>query len=298
MTSEQTVTRENDLPVSTEVVVDSHEQERPDIGPSRMARRTLVAAVQIGLLTVVLLAWEFLPKIESLSSRSRLLDPFFISSPSEIASRLAELLWGDASAVGLPRLVWNTVSSSVIGLIAGCAIGMGVGMLLGSVQFLSDVFRPFIVVLNTIPKITLIPIILLLFGPTSTSAILVATMTVFIVTFFNAYTGSKSLPPVLVQNATLLGATSLQIARRVRFRYIVAWTLSVLPLAATYSVISVITAEVLIGMDGVGKLLSTATATADSTLVFSVVVVLAAIGCLIVGLATLVTRRYLHWWAK
>lgn len=260
--------------------------------------RASVRGVQMGLVGLFLCAWEFLPKIDSLSSRTHLLDPFFISSPSMVGERLYNLTFGDKSTTPLLEYAWNTVSAAMLGLIIGMTIGITVGMLLGSVQVLSDIFRPFVIVMNTIPKIAIIPIILLLFGPTFKGTLFTAVMTVFIVTFFNAYAGARSVQPHLTQNARLLGATPAKVMMKVRFPYVVAWTVSILPLAATYAIIMVVTAEILVGVPGLGRLISNATTSADATLTFSLVVILAVIGCTVVGLATLVTRRYLHWWAK
>jgi NitT/TauT family transport system permease protein len=257
-----------------------------------------VLFIQTSIVVAVLAAWEYLPKIHALSSRTHLLDPFFISSPSMVAHRLGELIWGDQSTTPLLSYAWNTISSALLGLVLGMLAGILVGMLLGSVKFLSDIFRPFIIFLNTIPKVAIIPIILLLCGPTFKGTLLTAVMTVFIVTFFNAYAGAQSVQPHLIQNATLLGAKRHHVMFRVRFPYVVAWTVSILPLAATYSIIMVVTAEILIGVPGLGRLISNATTAADATLTFSLVVILALVGSITVGVASLITRRYLHWWAK
>jgi NitT/TauT family transport system permease protein len=269
-------------------------------GKPKSARRYWagVVLIQASIVVAFLAAWEYLPKIEALRSRTHLLDPFFISSPSMVAHRLVELIWGNQSTTPLLSYAWNTTSSALLGLVLGMLLGILVGMLLGSVKLLSDIFRPFIIFLNTIPKVAIIPIILLLCGPTFKGTLLTAVMTVFIVTFFNAYAGAQSVQPHLIQNAMLLGAKRRHVMFRVRFPYVVAWTVSILPLAATYSIIMVVTAEILIGVPGLGRLISNATTAADATLTFSLVVILALVGSITVGIASLISRRYLHWWAK
>jgi NitT/TauT family transport system permease protein len=177
-------------------------------------------------------------------------------------------------------------------------IGAAVGLVLGSVRILADIFRPFVVALNAIPKIALIPIVVLLFGPTFKGTMSTAIMTTFIVTFFNAFAGARSVTPQLVQNATLLGASPVQVMLRIRLPYVIAWTLAVLPLLATFSVIAVVTAELLIGYPGLGRLILEATTTADATLTFSVVLILTIVGVTVVGVAGLISKRVLHWWGK
>jgi NitT/TauT family transport system permease protein len=267
-------------------------------GQRRVARRLWITGIQLGLLLIFLAAWQWLPSIPWLARQSHVFDSFFVSSPTKIAQRLRELFAGQDSVTPIWTYIWNTISASTIGLAIGMSLGAAFGLLLGSSAVLSDIFRPFLVALNAIPRIALIPIVVVLFGPTNLGSITVSVMVTFFVAFFNAYEGARSVAPQLIQNAGLLGAGRAGIMRHVRLPYVVAWTIAALPLAATFSVIAVVTGELLIGAPGLGLLLGNATSTADATLTFSLVIILSVLGLVTVLTADQISRRVLHWWAK
>jgi NitT/TauT family transport system permease protein len=82
----------------------------------------------------------------------------------------------------------------------------------------------------------------------------------------------------------------------VRFRYVLAWSLAALPNAVSFGLVSVVTAEILTGSVGMGRLLLVSVTTLESALTFAVVVILSVLGLFLVGAAEIFERRYLHWW--
>jgi NitT/TauT family transport system permease protein len=260
------------------------------------SRRATVLASQLALILLALAAWQFLPSVQALANHSNLFNRFFISSPSDIASRLRSLFASSGPNSIWPYL-WKTVGASVVGLVIGVVLGVAVGLILGSSSFWSAVLRPFLVAFNAVPRIALIPIVVIVFGTTFRSQVVMSVLIVFFVVFFNAYEGALSPPQARLQNARLLGATPFQLTYRVRLPYVWVWTLAALPVAATFSVITVVTGEILTGYPGLGQLISTAESSADATLTFAVVVVLSVLGLVVVGICELIRRRALHWWA-
>jgi NitT/TauT family transport system permease protein len=69
-----------------------------------------------------------------------------------------------------------------------------------------------------------------------------------------------------------------------------------LPLAVTFSLLTVVTGEVLTGYAGFGRLISLSNLTSDATTTFAVALYLGVIGVLAVAIAQLVRNRVLHWW--
>lgn len=264
----------------------------------RTRRRILVTAIQAILIGGFFLGWEFLPRVEAIRSLSHLLDPFFISSPSRIFHRLADLATGANGSVLLWPYLWPTLGASLVGTVAGMITGAAVGLFLSNSVFWSQVFRPIVVAVNTVPRIALIPILVIVFGITFKTTVAISILVVFFVVFFNAFEGGRSVSPHLLQNASILGATSWHLMRHVRLPYVFAWTLASLPLALTFSLLSVVTGELLTGYKGLGTLLSVATVSAEASLTFAVVGVLSLVGMVVVGLAELGKRRVLHWWTQ
>jgi NitT/TauT family transport system permease protein len=263
---------------------------------TKRSRGTILAA-QVLCATLVLLVWQYLPQVGGLD-RWRLLDPYFISSPSKIYASLGDLLLGRNGVPAVWDYLWSTVQASVIGLVIAMVVGGLVGLLLGSFEFAGSVFRPFVVGLNAVPRVALIPIVVVLFGSGMQSSIVISFMVVVFVALFNAYEGARTVESHVRQNAQLLGASEWEIMWLVRFPYALAWTLSSLPVAVSFAIVSVVTGEILTGVSGMGLLITTATNQANSSMTFAVILVLSVCALLMLWIADEFKRRVLHWWVQ
>ena len=269
--------------------------------PSRLSRikaRSPIWLTQLGLLAGFLLAWQYLPQIPALKAMGHLFDPYFVSSPQRIARELYNLATGNENSPVIWGYVWSTVYASLLGTAIGMVLGAAAGLVLSNFHFLSEVMRPFIIGMNAVPRIALVPIIVIVFGPTATSCVIISVLVVFFVAFFNAYEGGTSVREELVQNARLLGADQWHILKSIRLPFVMAWTLASLPLSVTFAVITVVTAEILTGVPGMGSLLGTAAVTGNAALTFAVVITLAVVGIAITLAADAIRARVLHWWGQ
>ena len=84
--------------------------------------------------------------------------------------------------------------------------GIAVGLILGRSDFLSRVFEPYIVAFNSIPRIALVPLIILMFGLGDISKIVTAWIVVFFVVFFNTFEGTRAVDRDQIAASRLLGA--------------------------------------------------------------------------------------------
>jgi NitT/TauT family transport system permease protein len=255
-------------------------------------------AIQLAIVAGVLLLWEYLPKIDWLSERYKFLDPFFISSPTEVARTLGELATGSNGRPSLWPYARETVSAALLGTAIGTLLGAFCGLVLSHSDRANEVLRPLIVALNAVPRIAIIPIFVILFGPSLTAGVVTAVTVVFFVVFFNAYEGGRSVPPEVIQNAKLLGATHMQVMLRFRWPYALAWTIASLPNAVAFGLLIVVTTEILSGTAGLGRLILDSTTSLQADLTFAVVVVLSIFGIVFVTLTGLLRRRWLHWWTQ
>jgi NitT/TauT family transport system permease protein len=114
--------------------------------------------------------------------------------------------------------------------------------------------------------------------------------------FYNALEGSRNIPSEMIQNASIFGAGRWSIMWRVRFPNAAAWSFASLPNAISFGLIGAITAEVLSGATGVGKLLLTSIDTTNADLTFAVVIYVGVLGVVLVLAATLARNRLLGWW--
>jgi NitT/TauT family transport system permease protein len=253
--------------------------------------------LQVALVACVLLAWEYLPQISWLSSNIRFLDPFFISSPSSIAPALQTLVTGEGAQGGITMwpFLWFTVRGAVLGTVIGLALGAVVGLLFSNSPRLSDVITPFIIFTNTVPRVALIPIFVLVAGPTLDSEVLGVVAVVFFLTFFSAWQGGKTVSNAMIQNAELLGASPVAVMRTIRFPVVLIWTFATIPSALSFGLLMAVTFEVLAGLPGMGNLLQTSMQNVNSAQTFAVIVVLCAVGLIFYIAAQGIRRLLIRW---
>ncbi len=245
-----------------------------------------------------------------------LLDPYFISTPLEIWRRLLRLgcltdrngawLFGQAGGVSacLARSGNNlwiatlvTLKNTFWGFVVGVSTGVFAGLALGRSRFLSEVFEPYITAFNSIPRIALVPIIILMFGLGDLSKIMTAWVIVFFLVFFNTFEGARSVDADHIAAARLLGASQWQVLRTVIVPSTMAWVFASLSPAISFSLIGVIVGEFIGAERGLGKLIVEAEARAEAADMMVAVFVLMVVGVVLSVLIRRVQMYLLRWQA-
>jgi NitT/TauT family transport system permease protein len=254
-----------------------------------------VSAGRLAVLAALLAGWQFLPKIGFLSSRFRFLDPFFISSPSKAIAVIYDFIIGSGGHPMIWPYLWETVRGALEGMIIGSLLGFIFGLLMSSVPRLYDVFGPYIHAVNAIPRIALVPLVIAVAGTGNAAEVLTVVLMVFFIMFFNCLEGGRRVPPAVLDNAKVLGASRLRTMMRIRIRYVSLWAFASVPNAMAFSILGVIFVEILAGTGGVGQLMLVATNNIDTTSNIGLIVFLSVTGVILVRLGELVRRRSLRW---
>jgi NitT/TauT family transport system permease protein len=266
------------------------------VQPVRQMVLTKVHLAQVLLAAALVAAWQYLPDIGFLSSRFKFLDRFFISSPSAVVGRIRDLLVGTDAYQSVAGPLWLTVRDSLIGLAIGIVAGSLLGLVLSASPTGSAIFRPFVVLFSAIPRVALIPVIVIALGPTSRSSIFNAATIVFFVVFFNAFEGGRTVKAELLDNAYLLGASTWVTMLRVRLPYVLAWTIVAFPAATGYGLVGSVVTEILVGIPGMGQQLIISLEAVDATSTFGLAILLAILGVVMTAIATVLRSRLLFWW--
>ncbi|OZI77062.1 ABC transporter permease [Bordetella genomosp. 12] len=257
-----------------------------------VSRRLRITAWQILILALLLGAWEGLTRIPWFVQNT-LFDPFFISQPSRVAVRLWQWLQPGPQSVW-PHL-WLTLQATLVGLAVGVSSGFVVGLALARSRMMADVFNPFIVAFNSMPRIAFVPLITMFFGLGLASKVVTSWFVVFFLVFFNTYKGGRSVERELVDFCRTLGGSPRQILWRVQVPTAAAWTFASLPNAISFALIGVVLAEFVGSTTGMGYLMITALATLNATDMFAAVTLLSIVGIVLVYCVTWLERRLLHW---
>lgn len=269
------------------------------MSPSRHFRdKATVLVIRCALVVLVLGAWQVVTSIPRFGEAVRIFDPFFISSPSRILEKVWDLFTGGNGSPLIWPYIGETLSATLIGTACGVGAGAGLGLLLSSHPLAEKVLRPFLNFANAVPRIAIIPVVIILAGPNSAASAITSFILVVFVVFFNALEGGRTVEREMIQSATLLGASRLGIMWQVRSRYVTAWTFAALPNAVSFGLVGAVTAELFSGAAGIGRLLLAATSMVDATLTFAVVTILAVLGAALVAALSLFKQRMLHWWDR
>lgn len=263
------------------------------IAARRLSPGRLYAA-RVAVLVAFLALWEYLPKIGWVQENIHFLNELYISKPSAILVKTVELVTASGTAPSVWPYLGRTMQSTFVGGVVGVVVGALLGLLLSNYQWLSDIVRPYLVALNCIPKIALIPVVILIAGPTVQGTSISAAIIVVFVVFFNAYEGGRSVKKTIIENVALHGASRRQLMWRVRAPYVSVWTLAALPNAISFSLVGVVTTEILSGVQGLGYFILQGLTNLDSALIFAVVLILCAVGVLLVSGTDLLARRMSH----
>lgn len=270
----------------------------PRSRPTSNSTRRYKAGVFIWQLSIslgVFFAWEALTRIPWFVENT-IFDPFFISRPSLIAKRLYE--WVQLGPQSVWPHLWLTLQATFVGLLVGVGSGFLVGLALSRSQKLADIFHPFIVACNSMPRVAFVPLITMFFGLGLLSKVVTAWFVVFFLVFFNTYKGGRSINWELLAFCRTLGGSPRQILWRVRIPAAAAWTFAALPNAVSFSLIGVVLAEFVGSTTGMGYLMISALATLNATDMFAAVILLSVVGIILVSAITALEKRVMHWSAE
>jgi len=246
--------------------------------------RAIILAAQIAVGAAFLAAWQTLVSL-------KILDPFFVSRPSDIAARIAQ--WS-ASGTLWAHLA-TTLEESLLGLLVGAALGVSLGFLLARSPFLASVLDPYIKMLNAVPRVVLAPLFLLWFGLGIWSKVALAVTLVFFVMFFNTYQGVRDASRVLIDNVRMLGASERQLVRHVLVPSALTWIFSSLQTSLGFAMVGAVVGEYLGSTRGLGYVISQAEGTFDTTGVFAGMTVLGIVVVFVSAGVSRLERWLLRW---
>lgn len=247
-------------------------------------RRLLTWAVTRLLIVAICVVWEVAVRVLGIS-------PLILPPPSMVGERLTVLLqdpetWSHTAV---------TVTEIVMGFAIAVAGGIVVGVLLGKVRWLERTLQPIIVMLQVVPKVAFVPLFVIWFGFGMTSKVIVAAMLAFFPIMLNVLLGVKSIDPGHRDVMASLNASRAQTFLNLEVRGIMPYLLAGMESGIIFAVIGTIVGEYLGGNEGLGYLIVSTLNQLDAPGLFSVIVVLSALGLSMYLLVHLLKRFLIPW---
>jgi NitT/TauT family transport system permease protein len=257
--------------------------------PSSMTRLALLATYLQPILfgVAVLLVWEITVRWFAVSS-------LLLPAPTAIFAALAKGI----TAGNYNEHLIATLSATAFGYSLGCAGGIALGAAIAEWTLLRRVFFPFVVAIQSVPKIALAPLFVMWFG----FGLLSKTVTVALLCFFpllvNTMTAVSAADPDRIALLRAMTASRWQIFREVKLFSAALPIFAGLQVSVVLALIGALVAE-FIGSDaGLGLMIETARANLDTAGMFAVLVVLAAIGLTATKSVQLIQHRVVFWEAR
>ena len=263
------------------------EIEAAAVGAARTRKRQVIFW-RFVILFVFLGGWE-------LASRTALIDEFFFSKPSDVAIRLYDWITEGTSEGPLWYHLWVTMEEALIGFFTGAAAGIVVGIALGRNRMLADVFSIYIKLINSVPRVVLAPIFIMILGLGLASKVALAFVMVFFVVFANAFQGVREADRNLLANAQILGARGWQLTRSVVIPSAMSWIFASLHVSFGFAIVGAIVGEFVGSRYGIGLLINIAKGAFDAAGMYAAIVVIMFVALAAEQLMTLVENRLAKW---
>lgn len=218
-------------------------KERRQYLKKQKQRKRRVLYWQIGILVVFIAVWE-------IAARAGLIDSFILSQPTRILRTYLNMAQND-----LLMHMGVTIYETLVGFLLGAATGTLLAILLWWSAFVSKVSEPYLVVLNSLPKIALGPVIIILVGAGTKAIIFMALAISLIVTVLEMLSGFRSTDKELIKMAVTFGASKRQIFTKVVFPSNIVTLFNSLKINIGLSLVGVIAGEFLVSKAGLGYLI-------------------------------------------
>ncbi|MCD8308747.1 MAG: ABC transporter permease [Clostridia bacterium] len=206
--------------------------------------RILVHTAQLGILVILFGLWELFAYLE-------IIDPFITSSPSRVVSAIVSL----AKAGTLFYHIGITLMETLIGFAVAVVLGYMIAVLLWLNEHIRNVFEPYIVVLNALPKIALGPLIIIWMG-TGYSAIIFMTILVsIIVCIMNMLAGFISVDKTKLLLIKSMGASKVTMLTKLVIPCSLPAFMNTLKVAVGLAWIGSIMGEYIVSRAGLGYLI-------------------------------------------
>jgi NitT/TauT family transport system permease protein len=225
-----------------------------------------IVAAQLGILFSVIALWQ-------VAADRGWIDGFFWSKPSAIYATLITFFTDGDAVID----IGFTFRSTIIGFLIGTAAGSLLGLSFWWSRNYAAVAQPFVICFESLPKLALAPLVILVFGMGLASKVAIATALTLVVSTLTTYAGVKAVDPDQERLFYSLGASRLQVFRKLIVPFCLPWIISVLRVNIGLALTGAIVGEFIASQHGLGRQILYAGQTYDIALVWVAVFVLSTL---------------------
>jgi NitT/TauT family transport system permease protein len=247
---------------------------------TREPRRILV--LRVGSVLALLAAWEAV-------ARAGWVDALFVPAPSSVVLAFGHIAQGALAGLA------DTLAKTAVAYVLSVVLGVSLGVAVGSVRLLRDVLSPFVVALYGMPKILVLPWIVLLLGFGTAPAILYGTIHGLFPILVLVMGGVRDVDRTLVSVARAFGATPWQLYWKVLLPAIVPTVLAGMRLGIVFCLLGVLIVEMFAGVRGMGHVMGALANGFQASELFAATALVSAASIAIVLSLDALNDRLSHW---
>jgi NitT/TauT family transport system permease protein len=244
-------------------------------------------ALSIMSLIVFLVAWEILIRAGEISS-------YLVPAPSDVLIAFGQ----DLASPSYWVAVYATLYEIVLGFLLGSVMGVGLGIALALSSLLDRIFYPYIVGLQTVPKVAIAPLMIVWFGFGIESKVLIVALTSMFPVLVNTIAGLRATEQDRLDLLRGLCASPIQTLIYVQMPNALPYIFAGLNTAIVLAVIGAIVGEFVGAREGLGVIILKANFGLDLASVFSSLIMLGIIGVALNAGMRAIERRVCFWSAR
>ncbi len=237
---------------------------------------------QILLIIIFIFLWELLVNIGVISS-------FIFSSPSRIFKTIIELINNNNFFIH----IFITLKEVLIAFILGISLGFLIAIILYQFKLFARIIDPYLTMLNSLPKVALGPLIIIVCGANSKSIILMALLINLIVSIITIYNGFLTTPSYQLKLFKSLNASKLQILTHLVIPNSYQTIIASFKLCVAQTLVGVIMGEFLVSKQGIGYLIVYGKQVFNLNYVMTGIILLALISYLLYKLIVILEKKLL-----
>jgi NitT/TauT family transport system permease protein len=238
--------------------------------------------VPVAVLAAIVLVWEA-------AVHAFEIPVYLLPAPS--------IIWRDCVAIAgnIAGHTWATLVTIMLGFVASIVVSLPVAALLTSSASVASAVYPILVLTQSIPKVALAPILVVMLGANELPRVVITFLVAFFPLVISVATGFLSVPPELLELGRSYKASRLRELYRIRLPYAVPFIFSGLKVAITLCVVGAVVAEFVNADRGLGYLIVTSTAFFKVPVAFGAVILLSVIGIVLFQAIVVIERIFFPW---
>jgi NitT/TauT family transport system permease protein len=244
----------------------------------------LLLAARIAVLAVVVIAWQ-------LAASNGLIPDVLSRTPGQVAGYLKTAFASGELGVA----TWATMQATLLAFVLAGFFGVVAGVGVALLPRFERVISPFLDALNAMPRIALAPLFVIYFGIDAVGKVALGFSIAFFVVMSSAQAGVRSADPEILRLSRVLDASQIQVFTKVLIPSAVPSIFAGLRLGLIYSLLGVVTSEIMGSRLGLGQLIMKYSGVFQMESIYGILIVLAVLASLINIVMSLVESKVLRW---